>query len=457
MTDPLSRRTFLLLTGQAVAAATILSACAAQPSGTKPSAVQIWRSFANAEQEEYFKTNFIEAYNQVAGLKAELTVQQTTTIDRMIQTALAAGKGPDIVESTGPAMASSYANAGYLAELEGYVDAFGWADKLQPWALGAGLVDGKLYSIPRAYSSLTMLYNPETFDSNGWSLPTTRDELEAICEDAESKGIMPIAAGNADYQGATEWHISVFLNHVAGPEAVYRALTSEIKWTDPAIVESIQLLADYIGRGWYGGGAQDYFTNTEASMFTKLASGDAALLISGSWAMSGAAPYFGEAAGNDATWDWASIPALNDGVPQGLVGLGVGGTYGINAASAVPDETAELIDFLVTDPVRQATALAEVGLSPAPALISDSDFPSSVDERVRRFYGAFSAAEWVGYTSWTYLPPKTNSYLYTEMEKVIVGDLSAADYCEGLQDQFAAEYAEGIVPVPPVPNATVAA
>jgi raffinose/stachyose/melibiose transport system substrate-binding protein len=454
MTEQISRRMLLGRSGRAIAGAAALCAWGGgrATAGGERATVEIWRSFPNAEQEDYFRANFIDAYNELGANRAELTVQQTSTINRQIQTALAAGRGPDVVESTGPALASAYAAAGYLAALDDYVDAFGWPERLQPWAFDTGLIDGRLYSIPRAYSSLTMLYNPATFEANGWTLPTTRAEFEAICADAADRSILAVAAGNADFQAATEWHVTVFLNHVAGPETLYRVLIGELRWTDAAIVESIALLSSYIDNGWYGGGAQSFFTNTEASMFTKLAAGEAAMMITGSWGMNGAAPYFGPEADNDAEWEWAHIPALSDKAPTRLVELGVGGTYSLNARSGVPDEAVELIDFLVSDPRRQALALADVGLSPAPVRLTEADFPASVDPRVQRFYAEFSEAETVGYTTWTFLPPRTNTYLYVEMEKVMVGALGVEDYCAGLEELFSGELAQGIVPVPPRPT-----
>ena len=45
--------------------------------------------------------------------------------------------------------------------------------------------------------------------------------------------MMPVAAGNAEWKAATEWHVTVFLNHGAGPDNVYKALSGELRWSDP--------------------------------------------------------------------------------------------------------------------------------------------------------------------------------------------------------------------------------
>src|SRR5690606_41920924 len=72
-----------------------------------------------------------------------------------------------------------------------------------------------------------------TLFRSGWPVPTTREEFEGVCAEAASAGMMPIAAGNAEWQAATEWHLTNVFNAHAGPEAVYAALSGDIPWTDP--------------------------------------------------------------------------------------------------------------------------------------------------------------------------------------------------------------------------------
>lgn len=179
-----------------------------------------------------------------------------------------------------------------------------------------------------------------------------------------------------------EWWVTFALNHSAGPDAVYSALQGETPWTDPAFAGAIDLLNGYYQQGWWGGGVDSYFTNTFPNLYAALASGDAVFMITGSWALSELLPYFGAEAGNDATWDWAPLFPLRDGVPAQVWDLGIGQTLSINARSADPDAAAEYLDFLESDPKRQAEGVAEASLQPAPVQLAESDFPASVDERL---------------------------------------------------------------------------
>jgi raffinose/stachyose/melibiose transport system substrate-binding protein len=440
----ISRRNFLILSG-ATALTPALAACGPGSGG----GLQIWQSFQNQQQQEYFKKERVDAFRGSAEVR--MTVKPNETINQLTQTALAAGTGPDLVLTPGPAQVAAYAAAGYLLPLEPYAQKYGWESVLAPWALAASRVDGKLMCLPAGHETMIMIYNPATLERNGWTVPTNRTEFEAICTEAKAKGLMPVAAGNADWQAASEWWVTIALNHYAGPDTVYSALQGETPWTDPVFADTINLLKGYYQQGWWGGSIDSYFTNTFPVLYAALASGEAVFMITGSWATSEILPYFGAAAGNDATWDWAPLFPLRDGVPAEVWDLGIGLTLSINAKTANPDAAGEYLNFLETDPKRQAQGIADVSLQPAPVQLSEADFPGSVDERLVRLYTGLSNAATIGYTTWTFWPQQTDTDLYTNFDKVITGQLSTQDYLAGLDEVFREELAAGKVPPAPAP------
>ena len=54
-----------------------------------------------------------------------------------------------------------------------------------------------------------------------------------------------------------------------------------------------------------------------------------------------------------------------------------------------------------------------------------------------------------GYTTWTFLPPATVTYLVSGMEEVWLGKITTADYLAQLDATFKQEKAEGKVPAIP--------
>jgi raffinose/stachyose/melibiose transport system substrate-binding protein len=217
-------------------------------------------------------------------------------------------------------------------------------------------------------------------------------------------------------------------------------------------VDAITLLSGYYQAGWWGGSIEDYFTNSFPQMYAALAAGNAAFMITGSWALSEILPYFGEPAGNTATWEWAPLFPLRPGVPDLVWDLGIGRSLAINARTDRPDETAAYLNFLESDARRQADGIAEVGLQPAPIPLTAADFAPGADPRQSRLYIELSNAATIGYTTWTFFPQQTDTQLYTNFDKVFTGQLSAADYLAGLDRAFQREMRLGTVPTAPPPS-----
>ncbi len=212
------------------------------------------------------------------------------------------------------------------------------------------------------------------------------------------------------------------------------------------------MLKAWFDKGWFGGSTDRYFTNKFANVYGGLAKGEVALMFNGSWTFSEIAPYFGKEAGNDATWDWAPLPSMNSGVAAGVQPLSVGGAYSINKDCRHPDQAAAVLDYFAGDPDRQLASLAATGVAPSPVKVAEKDFPADVDPRVKRQYLQLSAGENFGYTTWTFWPPKSDTYIYEQVEKVLTGQLSPQDYCAGLDKLFQEELQAGKRPPVPAPR-----
>lgn len=453
----IDRRRFLGLAGAAVAG-TALSACGGNTGSSgnnangKSGKITVWGSFNDKKTGAYYQKNYIDAYNhQAAGGTVTFIPKPSANFEDAERLALSAGSGPDILSGGIPKLVE-WAGAGYLASLDDYATKFNWPNAFKPWALEVGKINGKLVMLPSELETMVCLYNPATFKAHGWSIPANREEFEALCADAAGHGIMPVAAGNADYQQASEWLVTIWLNHAAGPDAVHSALTGKTPWTDPVFVNAIDQLNGYIGKGWIGGGRQSYFTNKFDSMYSDLSAGKAAMMLTGSWGLTEAPGYFGAAANNNAEWDWAPLWPMGSGVPAEVWELAVGSVWAINAKSSDRDLAAGYLNFVMTGARLQTQALADVGFEPAPLRFTAKDFSSDLDPRWKRLYTSLSSATNVGYTTWTFWPGPADTYLFTNIDKVFAGKTSATEYLSGLQDVFAKTLAKGQVPPIPAPK-----
>ncbi|OLS97713.1 hypothetical protein BJF90_42275 [Pseudonocardia sp. CNS-004] len=445
----ITRRRFLGA-GAALGVAASLTACGARPADS-PDAITIWNNLDNAQQNDYFRAHYAEGYR--GKFPVQFTPKSGGTIDRLIQTALAAGSGPSIIVTPGPSsFVSAYWSAGYLADLGPYEERYGWGSTFADWALAASRVDGKLVTLPTSYETMVLYSNPATLERLGLDVPTTREEFENFCTEAKAKGHVPVSAGNADYKGANEWFVGVALNHGAGPDAVYSALTGETRWTDPVFVGAIDRMASYFKKGWFGGDVGLYFTNSFPTIYDELATGKAASMLSGTWEFANLAPYFGSAAGNDETWRWATVPSLGDGVPEVVWDLAVGQSAGVNTNFADTAAAADYLNFLTTDLPTIVAGIEQMNFAPPPVHIEATDFSTRADPRIVQLYSELAAATSVGYTTWTFFPQQTETYMIDYFENVITGQLTAAEYCKGIDSRFAMERAKGRVPTAPAPG-----
>lgn len=178
-------------------------------------------------------------------------------------------------------------------------------------------------------------------------------------------------------------------------------------------------------------------------------------MLSGTWEFANLTPYFGKAAGNDATWQWATVPSLSDAVPPVVWDLAVGQSAGINTNFPDTAAAADYLDFLTTDVKTIIGAVEQMSFAPPPVHLDAADFSARADRRIVRLYSELSTATSVGYTTWTFFPQQTETYMIDYFENVITGRLSAAEYCQGIAARFETEQAEGRVPSAPKPGGQI--
>ncbi len=451
MTNPLPRRDLFKLAGGTLAGAWLLSGCQGS-NGSSTHSIDYWGAFPTPETEEFFQAHFIDSFNSSSEHTARMSVKQLTDLASLTDTAVASGNSPDIIYSPGPTTSIAYAQGLKTAELDDYAVEYGWDDRFLPWASQLSRVEDRLHSVPMSYGSLVLYYNRAVFDKNGWTPPKTKAEFEELCEEADSKGMIPVGAGNSGYPAQSEWYLTCLLNAAVGPHALYDILTGDLDWTDKSVVNAMEMMKEQMDKGWWGGGADRYFTNTDPDICTGLANGDVAMYMSGTWSFSSMGSFFADSGNDPDDWDWAPLPSLSDDVEPGVFPLAIGTSLSISSNSGDPDAAAEFLNHLVGDTTRSLEYLAEQGENPPPVAYESSDFPEGTDPRVQRLYEEIPASDNLGYASWTFLPPETNTALYTEFDKVITGDLSPKAYVEILDATFRQELGSGGVPTPFTPE-----
>ncbi|MBE5958240.1 MAG: extracellular solute-binding protein [Lachnospiraceae bacterium] len=249
---------------------------------------------------------------------------------------------PDVVSIWGqPAFLDEVVEAGVLAELNpsDYSDY-----KFVEGSLNGYTYDGKLYGLPRNTDISVFYYNQKMFEDNGWEVPQTYDELLALADKINEKGIVPVAMDGGD-----GWPLCVYLADVlfkiTGKD-YSDAVSNAIKTGDfsaPELKQAAQLLKDASDAKLFQNGydTQDY--GAAMNLFTN---GQAAMFYMGSWETS-------MATNQDIAEDIRTnirvftMPTVEGGKAAATdISAWNGGGYAVNANSEVKEEAIKFLNYM---------------------------------------------------------------------------------------------------------------
>ncbi len=405
-----------------------------------------WYESATPEQQGVITRNIIEPFN-AANPGHMLSIDyRGAQLDNQMRVALLSGSGPDIVYTAGPSYVAPMAQAGQLLPLDSYAEQFGWEDRILPVFIEMGKYNGQLYALPKTYETLGLFYNATLFEQHGWTVPTTITELETVADAMLAENIVPFSAGNALWRPTNEHYVTIVFNSIAGPEAVYQALNGEIPWTSEPFVKAIEKLDEWWAKGYFG---PNYFSLNGEQQVAQLASGQAGMMPSGTWQFQHIGTYFPAA---NAEAGFVGFPSADD-VGEPVFALGVGSTFSIAATSRNADGAAAAIDFIFSDETYASMNTEWQGEWNTP--LSDLSGVTLGDEVLPLYTEAMQtlaqsvAEDEYGYTTWTFMPPATVSFLVSGIEEVWFDRSTTQEFLAQLDATFQQEMAEGKVPAIP--------
>lgn len=440
----MNRRILLQMTA-GLLGATALSGLAI----ARESAISWWYETANPDQQGYIKKHILDPFNKTHS-DYKLTIDyRGTALDNQLRMALLSNHGPDIIYTAGPSYIAPMARAGQLLPLDDYAAKYGWKDRLLSVFLEMGRYSGKLYALPKTYETLGLFYNATLFKKQGWTSPKSISDLEIIADQMLKMNIIPFAAGNATWRPTNEHYVSIVLNAVAGPDKIRQALTGKLPWTAPPFVAAINKLNEWWQKGYFG---PNYFSLAEEQAFAQMASGQAGMMPSGTWQFQRANTYFPRDKTETAELGFIGFPS-DTAIGEPVYPLGIGSTFSIASSSKSPDGAAAAIDFILSKDIYVALNTDWQGEWNIPLRdLSDVTLGSEVSPlytKTMQTLAAAVAAGNYGYTSWTFLPPATDSFLVSGIEEVWLGRSTTTAFLTQLDATFQQEMSEGKVPTVP--------
>ncbi len=184
----------------------------------KPEAVNVF-----AEFEKEFNETHDDIYLKIDSPNDAMAILKTRFIRE---------DNPDIIGIGGDINYSNFLDAEMLMDIS---DFDGLADIKENYLqmnkdLEYVPQDG-VYAVPYMANAAGILYNRDMFKKHGWKVPTTWDELIALCKQIESKGILPMYFGFKDsWTTLAPWNaIAVDL---CEPDLTYQVNSGETKFSE---------------------------------------------------------------------------------------------------------------------------------------------------------------------------------------------------------------------------------
>lgn len=331
---------------------------------------------------------------------------EPTGYPTVLSTALAGGKGPDVMMVRAYGGLEQLSKAGYLEPITGK---FPELANFTPEALAAETMrsDKQLYGVPFATQTLGLYYNKQIFQKNNIAPPRTWADLLSAGQKLKAAGLIPLANGTKD-----AWQAEIMLG-VFGPNVYGASFYSDLKggkadFEDPRFIKAIKQLQLLVPLFPPNFTAIDY--TTAQQLFT---SERAAMFAGGSFEMAN----FRKQNPN-LEMDFIPAPSLEAG-GQRLVSMYVDGGYAVNSKSPNKPAALKFLQFLATREFGQKFTDLLQNISPIKGVVPKDPMVRQVTQ-----YN-LNSLPYIMFVDFRYENPTGSALLQPALQKVLAGTLTA--------------------------------
>jgi alpha-glucoside transport system substrate-binding protein len=276
----LSRRDFIkraVATGLTLSAAsTLFAACGGGGSSSviQSNKIDLLTTWGDGELDSF--NAVIAPFKSQYGIS--FTIESTRDVNATLTTRLAGNNPPDIAVLPNPGKMQQLAGQHKLIALDSFLDMGKvHSDYSKAWT-DLGSFNGHLYAIfYKAANKGTVWYNPKTFSSAGYQIPTTWDQLISLSNQIAGAGGFPwsmgLESGSASGWPGADWIAQIYLNQ-SGPDMYDKWVAHQIPWTDPSIKQAFTMFGQIAGGSHYINGAPQSIlaTNFQPASYLPFAS-----------------------------------------------------------------------------------------------------------------------------------------------------------------------------------------
>lgn len=269
----------------------------------------------------------------------ETSYAPTDNLQTSLRAQLGGGNAPDIHTvwpGNGSAMSMvQLVEADLLADLSDQP----WVDEIPESFKPVFTHEGNTYNLTPNYSVIGAIYNKQVFDDLGLEIPTTWDELLALCDEVKADGKHPIALGNQTPFVTQMINYALVASTVfaENPDFAEQHLEGEASFPDSGWREAFEKYLELNEREYFNPNPNG---TTYEQQLQMVANGEAAMAVS----TSGALPQI-EDYGEEGQYSIFAFPGVND--PEKVwIPAAPGNGFGVNSNSDNIDVSKTFLTFM---------------------------------------------------------------------------------------------------------------
>lgn len=314
------RRAVVLVVSLGLVAAACSRGSSAEPAAA---AIEVFGPYRGVEADRFVES--ISGFTQSSGIEVRYAGTGDFVADMQVRTGVGSDP-PDVALVPQPGLVGELASGDELVVLSDDVQSVLDAN-YQDDVRTLGQVGGEQYGVPFRISVKSLVwFRPDVFATNGWEVPASLDELEALVEEIDqTDGIRPwcmaMGAGRSTGWVATDWVEDLVLRE-SGPDAYQAWASGDLDFASLEITSAFDRFRELVlAPGRVAGGLASVVDVPVEDVDTPLFSEPpgCAMFKQADFAVSWMPD--GTSVGPDGDVDWFPLPAEEAGeVPPLLVG-----------------------------------------------------------------------------------------------------------------------------------------
>jgi len=364
-------------------------------------------------------TDIVNAFNAEYEGKYEVKLEDQADYDAYVEkmkALISSGDTPDLFTFKADRL-NDYCGTGELMNLTDAVYNSEVGNRISQDTLKASEYEGTLYCLPYETAIIPLMYNTKLFENAGATIPTSYDELYAAGDLIRASGIYPIAQSTGSENWFSMLHYSYCLASVMGAD-IYNYAYDSAEWIE----------------------ATELYTTLYAHSEDDMIGGDTSVTNG---------HFFNERAAMYCNGTWIVGRLGSEGVPGLVDSIDVSGTLsykGKNGGGYMSIVQAYIGAAASDDPAHQAAVAAFLEFVTRPDQVlplcqsSGSLFAAEIDttQLAEGLQTEIIAAGAEATFLFDHVQDKMTSAVYSayqeNIESLLLGEISAADFCAALAD-----------------------